>query len=52
MHTLQNSWREYKWELVALFSIVLVAALSFGLGYAMGRENSRVPIIVEKNSNL
>lgn len=42
--------REYKWELIIFCIIVLVAALSFGLGYTMAKDSSRAPIIVEKNS--
>jgi|GEM_PF-2170396 len=50
MSALQNIWKEYKWELIVFFSILLIVALSFGLGYAMAREGSRAPIIIEKNS--
>lgn len=52
MSALKDIWREYKWELVVLFSIILIAALSFGLGYAMAREGSRAPILIEKNSDI
>ena len=43
-------WREYKWEIIIFLTIVLVAALSFGLGYSMDRDSARTPIIIEKHS--
>lgn len=42
--------REYKWELIIFFIIILVAFLSFGLGYTMAKEGARTPIIIEKHS--
>lgn len=32
--------------------IILIATLSFGLGYLTNREFTRAPIIIEKCSNL
>ena len=43
-------WREYKWELIIFLAILVIAALSFGLGYTMARDSARTPIIIEKNS--
>ena len=42
--------REYKWELIICGIFILVALLSFGLGYTMAKDNARTPIIIEKNS--
>ena len=50
MEGAKHLWIEYKWELIIFFTIVLVAALSFGLGYTMARDSARAPIIIEKNS--
>lgn len=32
--------------------IILIATISFGLGYLFNRDNNRAPIIIEKCSNL
>ena len=45
-------WEEHKWELVIAFAILIIAALSFGLGYTMARDSARTPIIIEKNSEI
>jgi len=43
-------WEEHKWELIIFLAILVIAALSFGLGYTMARDSARTPIIIEKNS--
>jgi hypothetical protein len=42
---------KYKEGVVMGILIFLTATTSFALGYLMGRDHSRAPIIIEKNSN-
>lgn len=43
-------WKGHQRELAAFLVVVIVALLSFGLGYTMAKDASRAPIIIEKNS--
>lgn len=42
--------KERRQELLVLGIVVIVALLSFGLGYTMAQDSSRTPIIIEKIS--
>jgi len=43
-------WKERRQEFLVLGIVVVVALLSFGLGYTMAQDSSRTPIIIEKTS--
>jgi len=43
-------YKERRQELLVLGVVVVVALLSFGLGYTMAQDSSRTPIIIEKTS--
>ena len=43
-------WKEHQWEIIIFLIVVAVALLSFGLGYTMAKDSTRIPIIIEKNS--
>ncbi|MEK7554457.1 MAG: hypothetical protein AAB518_00515 [Patescibacteria group bacterium] len=44
-----KSWfHEHKREVVLFLFIFLVSTISFGVGYLMGLDQSRAPIVIEK----
>lgn len=43
-----NFRNRYRLEIAIALGIFLIASLSFGLGYLMGRDSERAPIIIEK----
>ena len=44
-------WKTYQWELTIAFIVIVVALLSYGLGYTSAKESARTPIVIEKNSS-
>jgi len=43
-------WELYRWEILISFIVVVVALLSFGLGYSMAQDGAHAQIIIEKHS--
>lgn len=46
----QKIYKEHQWEILVASIIVVVAFLSYGLGYLSASQSVRAPIIIEKNS--
>jgi len=42
---------EHKQDIGLVFIIVLIASLSFGLGYLANRESTHAPIVIEQYSS-
>lgn len=43
-------WKEHRVDIIVFCIVVIVALLSFGLGYTMAQDSARTPIIIENNS--
>jgi hypothetical protein len=43
---------KYRKEVVLFVLIFLISTISFGLGYLVANQFDRIPIIIEKNSEI